>query len=616
MLEKISSPQDVRNLGAEELPLLAEEIREKIKSTVSRNGGHLSSNLGMVEMTLALHRAFDTPHDKILFDVGHQIYTHKLITNRYAQFDTIRQHGGISGFPRYAESEYDVFEVGHASTSISAALGMARSRDLKQENHNVIAVIGDGALTGGMCYEALNDAGTSGTRLIVILNDNEMSISANVGALSTYLSGLRASSGYRSVKKRFKLKANAIPFIGPIVYGTVHYVKTFFKKLIVKENFFSPLGFHYLGPIDGHNIEEMETIFSKAKNYQAPVLIHCRTKKGFGDYDAECSPDVHHGIAPSSNVSVPNTISGGKIAATKLLQLMAEDEKIVVVTAAMDTGTNTKMIREAYPNRYFDVGITEEHAVTMCAGLAKAGMKPYFFVYSTFFQRCYDQILNDVYLQNLPVRICLDRCGISGEDGMTHHGIYDLGIGNTLPGFEIYSPYCSSELESIIEYSVKQDKAMIIRYGKAICNISEDRQLRPGVWENLLKAPGNNYVLSYGPILSEVKVAVERLKNEGISLSLINASSIEPMDISYLENLSEQKSNLIIVEEHIFQNGLAAKIALWKALHSWNFSLQIISLEDKNILHGDRMLLLQDVKLDAKSLHYRIKSLLEHTNGR
>lgn len=610
MLETITSPQDIRALNAQELAQLANEIRDKIKSTVSNNGGHLSSNLGMVEMTLALHRAFRTPQDKLLFDVGHQVYTHKLITNRYNIFHTLRQHGGMSGFPRYAESEYDAFEVGHASTSISAALGMARSRDLKGEDNNIVAIVGDGALTGGMCYEALNDAGTSGTKLIVVLNDNEMSISPNVGALSAYLSGIRASIGYRRVKRRLRLSSKTLPVIGPILYNTAHYVKTFFKKLFLKENFFTPLGFHYLGPIDGHNIEEMESMFIKAQNFNAPVLIHCRTKKGMGDYDAECNPVRHHGIAPLNNYNAHNTVSGGKIAAAELLERMAKDDKIVVITAAMDTGTNTKMIRDAYPDRYFDVGITEEHAVTMCAGLAKAGMKPYFFVYSTFFQRCYDQVLHDVYLQNLPVVFCLDRCGISGEDGITHHGIYDLGIGNTLPGLAIYSPASSGELQKIVAYSIASEQPMIIRYGKLICDNEQAMPFKPGKWQEIYKGDAA-VVLSYGPILCEAKSAVERLKQENISLALINCSSIEPCDLAVLERLSKEKANVIIVEEHIVQNGFASKIALLKALHNYEFDLHIIALEDKNIQHGDRMLLLKDVHMDSASLYTRLKEIVE-----
>ncbi|NMD38666.1 MAG: 1-deoxy-D-xylulose-5-phosphate synthase, partial [Christensenellaceae bacterium] len=460
-LSEINSPKDIRGMDYKALENLADEIREKIITTVHESGGHLASNLGVVELTLALHRVFDTPNDKIIFDVGHQTYTHKLITGRYKNFNTLRTHNGLSGFPRYSESEYDNFEVGHASTAISAALGMARSRDLKNENHNVVAVVGDGALTGGMCYEALNDAGLANTRLIVILNDNEMSISKNVGALSTYLSKIRTSSGYRFAKDTVRKGALNIPIIGPLFHSVLHFFKSIFKYLLVRENFFAPLGFHYLGPIDGHDIKAVESILGKAKTFKAPVLIHCCTKKGLGYKKAEAKPEKYHGVSPKKNDTskeIKQPIDSGKIASLTLLKEMEENKRIVVITAAMSTGTSTCLIKEKYPERYFDVGIAEEHALTMCAGLAKTGMKPYFFVYSTFFQRCIDQMIHDVYLQNLPVTLMLDRSGLSGQDGVTHHGIYDISLLNTMSDVKIFAPANNNELEQIVHYSTNINK--------------------------------------------------------------------------------------------------------------------------------------------------------------
>lgn len=608
ILEHIKEPSAVKNLNKEELTLLCDEIRNKITETVSFNGGHLASNLGVVELTVALHKAFHSPVDKLIFDVGHQVYTHKLLTGRFDDFATLRQYKGIAGFPKYCESEHDAFEVGHASTSISVALGMARARDLKKETHNIVAILGDGALTGGMCYEALNDAGNEGRKLIVILNDNQMSISKNVGALASYLSKLRASKSYREAKIQLRQNAKNIPIIGPIFYYFAHWFKTFFKKLFLKENFFSPLGFHYLGPIDGHNIEEMVDIFTKAQNYNGPVLIHCCTTKGAGNQNAEEMPTQMHGIAPKQ-AQATKAVSAGKVAAEKLLKMMENDPSIVVITAAMETGTSTSCIKQRFPDRYFDVGITEEHAVTMCAGMAKSGLKPYFFVYSTFFQRCYDQILHDVYLQNLPVVFCLDRCGISGEDGITHHGIYDLGMTNTLPGFDVYNAYSQQQLESLIQFSVKNQNPMVIRYGKALCNL-DFIEFKPRTWPTLYNCNSYTYIVTYGSITSEVLKASALLRENNIQVNIIHASSIEPLDLDFLQFVSEQNAHIIVVEEHMVYNGLSSKLSFIKDKNNYAFTLAFIGIEDKNIQHGDRDCLLKDCKLDYLSIANKVSDLV------
>ncbi len=598
----IKSPKDIRNLEYSELENLAGEIREKIIDTVTESGGHLASNLGVVELTLALHRAFDTPNDKIIFDVGHQTYAHKLITGRYDKFETLRSHNGLSGFPRYNESEYDNFEVGHASTAISAALGMARSRDLKNENHNVVAIVGDGALTGGMCYEALNDAGLANTRLIVVLNDNEMSISKNVGALSTYLSNIRTSSGYRFAKDTVRKGAINIPIIGPLVHGILHFFKGFFKHILIRENFFSPLGFHYLGPIDGHDIKALETVLNKAKIYKAPVLIHCCTKKGYGYEKAESKPEKYHGVSPKNKtekIENRKPIDAGNSAVLTLLDQMEKDKRIVVVTAAMSTGTSTYLIKEKYPDRYFDVGIAEEHALTMCAGLAKSGMKPYFFVYSTFFQRCYDQMMHDVYLQNLPVTLMLDRSGLSGQDGVTHHGIYDIALLNTMPNIKVFAPLNNDELNYFVKYSLNLNEPCVIRYPKilfALENTDKDNYI-VGKWQKLLEGDSCT-VISYGNLINEIIKAAEFLTQKGIHISLFNASTISPVDEPLLEQLSQKETKVIVIEEHIEKSGLGSTIALLKEKYNYKFKLKIKGIETNYIQHGNISELLNDAKLD------------------
>lgn len=615
ILKDVHSPDDIKRLNYSDLYDLSSQIRNKIINTVEENGGHLSSNLGVVELTIALHRVFNGPDDKIIFDVGHQTYTHKLLTGRYDKFNTLRQHNGISGFPRYNESKYDAFEVGHASTSISAALGMARARDLSKGKYNIVAVIGDGSLTGGMAYEALNDVINSKTKLIVVLNDNEMSISRNVGAISKHLSELRISKSYINVRERIKKRTIAIPIIGKYLYYAIHYFKKFIKRIFIGENFFTSLGFHYIGPIDGHNIKQIEEQLNIAKEYDGPVIVHCVTKKGYGLPKAESKPDIMHGISPKSKHSLSNyELNAGSVACQKLLSLMENDDKIVVITAAMAFGTGTEIIKEKYPDRFFDVGITEEHAVTMCAGLAKSGYKPYFFVYSTFAQRSFDQIINDVYLQNLPVVFCIDRCNLSGADGVTHHGIYDLGIFNTLPGFSVYTAYSKFELENFIDSSTKTTAPLAIRYGKDVIDLDSNQKLIEGKWNKIID--GSDFVIiSYGYILSSVIDACNLLKCNDYLPCLYNAYTLEPIDYQLLETLSKLKKTVIVIEEHIVNNGLGSKIALLKALNNYSFKLSIIGIQSRNIQHGDRKELLKDAGLDPESLYNSIINIVGKKDG-
>lgn len=610
ILDNITSINDIKQLSIHDSYVLAQEIRKVIVNTVNENGGHLSSNLGAVELTIALHRSFSSPEDKIIFDVGHQTYAHKLLTGRYHQFSTLRKHGGIAGFPRYSESIHDAFEVGHASTSVSAALGISKAFNLSNNSHHVVAVIGDGALTGGMAYEALNDAGNSNSRLIVVLNDNEMSISKNVGAISKYLSHLRTNKEYVRARELIKRKTIAIPVLGKYIYSIIHHIKKLFKRVAIGENFFTSLGFHYLGPVDGHNISDIEEQLNIAKEYDGPVIVHCHTKKGYGLQSAEQKPDLTHGVSPKiSNRSNDCNLSAGKIAANKLLELMANNDKIVVITAAMAFGTSTQIIKQTYPERFFDVGITEEHAVTFCAGLAKVGYKPYFFVYSTFIQRCFDQILHDVYLQELPVVFCIDRCNLSGADGITHHGIYDLGIFNTLVGFQTFTAYNKNDLESMLEYSIAYNSPLAIRYAKSISSSAFGKKVTHNNWYKIID--GNDFdIVAYGLIIDKVINVCKKLNKIGIYPSLYNARSSEPMDIHTLENISSQKHKLISIEEHIVFNGFGSKIATLKVLNDYKFNLKIIGITSKDIQHGSRDELLYDAKLDENTIFNSIMEFI------
>ena len=448
MLDELRSPLDLRALTEDELSALADEIREVLIRVVSSQGGHLASNLGAVELTIALHCVFEAPKDKILFDVGHQAYVHKLLTGRYRQFSTLRQKDGISGFPRIQESKYDAFGTGHASTAISAALGMARAYHMQGEKRHVVAVVGDGALTGGMCYEALNDAGSAGVPLIVVLNDNTMSISPNVGALSGYLTNLRQSGVYRSMKRVLRDTLQHIPLIGAPLARLLEWLRDALKAALINGKFFEALGLEYYGPIDGHDIARMRETFERAKQAEGPVLIHVVTQKGKGYIPAEDRPDQFHGVAPFYVEPASGTVSSGKLAAEYLAERAKTDGRIAVITAAMPDGTGMSAFAKIYPKRFFDVGIAEEHAVTMASGMALAGMRPFVCIYSTFLQRAYDQIMMDACLNRAPVVFLLDRAGLTGPDGETHQGIFDLSYLRQMPELVVASPRDAGDLSA------------------------------------------------------------------------------------------------------------------------------------------------------------------------
>ena len=607
-LSQIKNPSDIRSLNREECEELADDIRTKIIQTVSQNGGHLSSNLGVVEITLALHRVFNTPEDKIVFDVGHQTYVHKLLTGRYESFDSLRTYGGLSGFPRRCESEYDCFEAGHASTALSAALGLARARDAKKENHHVVAVVGDGALTGGMCYEALNDCGNSKTRLILLLNDNGMSIAKNVGALSRYLSGLRASAGWNTTKKRVRSRLSRLPVVGAPLYRIIHTAKRMVKSIFVDEGFFSALGFRYLGPINGNDQMAVERMLEQAKHFEEPVVIHCITKKGYGYHRAESKPEAFHGTPPflveSGKMSASSAKSNGKIANETLIELAQNDERITVVTAAMPLGTCTGSFQKAYPERFWDVGIAEEHAVTLCAGMASGGLRPFFFVYSTFLQRGYDQVLHDACIQSLPVVFMLDRAGISNEDGQSHQGLYDYAYLRHIPGMTVLAPADADELQLMIQASLELDGPCSIRYPKNAETLPTGYQIdrfQIGKWQTLRKG-ADAVLLSAGTMTAASLRVAEMLTKKGIDVEVVNASSIKPLDTVTLERVFERHRLIFTLEEHVLQGGFGSAVLEWAALNHRQNQVIPLAVEDRFIQHGDHKHLLEEVQLDDASI--------------
>ena len=536
MLEKINSPQDLKKLTLEEKTLLAQEIREYILDIVSKNGGHLASNLGVVELTIALHSVFDVPKDKIVWDVGHQTYVHKILTGRKEELKTLRKLDGIAGFPKTNESESDCFNTGHSSTSISAALGMARARDIKNEHNSVLAVIGDGALTGGMAIEALNDAGYSRSKITVILNDNEMSISKNVGGLNMFLSKLRTKKLYTKSNVSAKKIILKIPVVGRPFVRLVQRAKRSIKQLIIPKMFFEDIGFTYLGPVDGHNIQELENILRLSKQVDTPVLIHVLTKKGKGYEIAEKNPDKFHSISPF-NIETGETKKAkskdySAVFGEKLVSLAEKNDKIVAITASMKDGTGLTKFQKQFPKRFFDIGIAEQHAVGLAAGMAKAGMIPVVPIYSSFYQRAYDQVIHDVAIQNLPVIMCVDRAGIVGADGETHQGLLDMAFFRLVPNLTIMAPKNFKELEQMLEFAVNLNKPVVIRYprgGEDNIDINTDLEIKNGKAE-ILKDGTDITIVAIGKMVSKAYRIADKLKQNNIDAQVINARFLKPFD--------------------------------------------------------------------------------------
>ena len=569
LLERINEPCDLKDCTLDELSQLARELRRTIIDTVSKTGGHLAPSLGTVELTLALHRAFDCPQDKIIWDVGHQSYAHKILTGRREAFGGLRQKGGITGFPKREESVYDAFGTGHSSTSISAALGMAAARDIAGEHYRVAAVIGDGALTGGEAFEGLNNAGTLGRDIIVILNDNGMSIAPNVGAMSEYLSLFRVAPGYHRAKQDIKNFLRSIPHIGERVYRTAEHIKDGVRSALVPGGLFTDMGFRYIGPLDGHNIALLLDVFEQVKQLKGPLLIHVETCKGKGYVPAEKAPDKFHGIG-KFDVADGTALkkAGAKPTYTSvfgraLIEAAAKDADVVAITAAMPDGTGLRAFGEKYPARFFDVGIAEQHAVTFAAGLAAAGRKPVLALYSTFAQRAYDQIVHDVCLQNLHVVFALDRAGFVGEDGATHHGVFDYSYLRHLPNMKILAPKDENELGRMLATALTMEGPVALRYprGEGL-GVALEEPFEP--LENLsaevLQAEGEIALLAVGSMVDAATKTAALLKERGLAAAVINMRTVKPLDEALLRRMAREKKLLVTMEENVLAGGFGSAV--------------------------------------------------------
>ncbi len=604
MLEQINTPKDVKKLTLKQKQELAEEIRKYIIEIVAKNGGHLASNLGVVELTIALHSIFDVPNDKIIWDVGHQSYVHKIITGRREELKNIRKLNGIAGFPKTNESESDCFNTGHSSTSISSALGMARARDLKGKDNEVIAVIGDGALTGGMALEALNDAGYSRCKMTVILNDNEMSISPNVGGLNKFLGKLRTKKLYTRTNNLVKEHISSIPLIGKSTVKVVQKIKRAIKQLIIHKMFFEDIGFTYLGPVDGHNIEKLESILTMSKQVKGPVLIHVLTKKGKGYEFAEKNPDKFHATSPFNiKTGELNKAKGkdySKVFGDKLVELAKLNDKIVAVTASMKAGTGLGDFAKEFPYRFFDVGIAEQHAITMSAGMAKEGMIPVVPIYSSFYQRAYDQVIHDVAMQNLHVVMCVDRAGVVGADGETHQGTLDMAFFRLIPNLTIMAPKDFKELEDMLEFAIKLKKPVVIRYPRGgestKVNFDKHDEIILGKAEILKKIDETKEkniikdvtIIAIGKMVAKAMKMARKLEIElGYRTEVINARFLKPLDkFTILNSISETK-NVITIEDGTEINGLATAVKeLIVDNGLQNIKFKSYAYPDKFIRHG------------------------------
>ncbi|GAA0825543.1 1-deoxy-D-xylulose-5-phosphate synthase [Clostridium tertium] len=607
ILDKITSPGEVKELSNVELEVLAGEIREFLIDSVSKTGGHLASNLGVVELTISLFKSFNLEKDKIVWDVGHQSYVHKILTGRKDQFNNLRKYNGLSGFPKRCESKYDAFDTGHSSTSISAALGMARARDIKNEDNQVVAVIGDGALTGGMALEALNDVGFKKTKMIVILNDNQMSISPNVGGLSTHLNNLRMEPRYNKLKSNINetlSNSNA----GKKLASCISRFKDSIKQFVVPSMLFEDMGLKYIGPINGHDIETMTEVLEKAKQIDEPVIIHVVTSKGKGYELAEKNPNKFHGVSPfdleSGEAYIPSERSYSKVFGDAMLDLAKEDERIVAITAAMPDGTGLKGFAKEFPNRFFDVGIAEAHATTLAAGLASANLKPVFAVYSTFLQRAFDQLIHDVCIQNMPVIFAIDRAGLVGEDGETHQGMFDLSYLSQVPNMTVLAPKHLNEIKVMLKWAFTQNGPVAIRYprGTDCCNeMNPLTEISYGKWERIVTGE-KIAIIAVGKMLQHALLAKEILKSNGINPTIINATFVKPLDNNMLENLVKEGYDIVTIEDNIINGGFGSYVLMKLYELGFRNKFKALGFKDKFVPQGNVDLLYKENKLDPEGI--------------
>ncbi len=618
-LHEYKLPADLKNMSERELELLSYEIRDFLIEKVSCTGGHLASNLGVVELTIALHKVFDSPEDKIIWDVGHQAYVHKILTGRADRFDTLRALDGISGFPKRFESPHDSYDSGHASTSLSIASGYAVARDLNGTKENVVAVIGDGAMTGGVAFEALNNLGSSDTNIIVILNDNEMSIEKNGGGLSQHLGRLRASKAYLEFKKQLKKTLKGVPGVGDSLYSGLGHIRDTIKFALVPGAIFESIGFKYFGPIDGHDVHEIIDAMDIAKALDGPVLLHVVTKKGKGYRNAETNPCKFHGISPFDPVTGDSVASSDKatyscLAGNKLVELAYNDEKIVAITAAMMDATGLSPFRDAFPKRTFDVGIAEQHATAFAAGLALGGYKPFVAIYSTFLQRAYDQIIEDVCIPGLPVTFLIDRAGNVGNDGETHHGVFDFSYLSHMPGMTVMSPKDGRELLAMMDYALTLPGPCAIRYPRGIASVltddGEDYVIDGGC--EILKTGKHVSIVAIGKMVEYAIEAGERLKASGIDAEIINARFLKPLDLHKIINSLEKTGKLVTMEDNVVAGGLASNLLLLLSERKIRgFTHLAVGWPDKFVEHGDTNLLFKRYRMDVESIVERVSEFIE-----
>ncbi|MBC9784891.1 1-deoxy-D-xylulose-5-phosphate synthase [Heliobacterium chlorum] len=619
ILSQIHKPADLHKLTSAELEQLSKEIREVIIETTSNNGGHLAPNLGVVELTLALHLVFKTPKDKIVWDVGHQSYVHKLLTGRYKEFSTLRRHRGLAGFPKRSESKHDVFNTGHSSTSISAALGFACARDLQKEDSSVIAVIGDGALTGGMALEALNHAGHVQTDLIVVLNDNEKSIADNVGAMSTYLTRIRTDPRYFRNKEEMEDVLKRIPSIGPHVLKVLEKMKDGLKNLMVPGVLFEELGYSYLGPIDGHNLQELRAVLANARRLKGPVLVHVLTKKGKGYGPAESNPSLFHGVGPFDRATGKVHKSEGPPSYTQvfsetLLRLARQDERILAITAAMPDGTGVGAFARNFPSRFIDVGIAEQHAVTMSSAMALQGFKPVVAIYSTFLQRAYDQVFHDACLHKAPVVFAIDRGGMVGDDGETHHGVFDMSYLRHIPELVHMSPKDENELQHMLYTAVEYNGPIAIRYPRgAGVGVSLDKELTllPIGKGEVLRQGTDVAIIAIGNMVRIAEEAANQLEEQGIRAAVVNARFVKPLDEELILKLARDIGKIITIEEHILAGGFGSAILELFEAKNVDCKVKRIGIPDEFVQHGSISILRETYGLTVDNLARTAREMLD-----
>ncbi len=612
ILNGYKGPESLKSMSIEELNAMAAEIRQFLVEKVSKTGGHLAPNLGVVELTIALHNVFDFKTDKLVFDVGHQSYVHKILTGRLDQFDGLRKYQGLSGFPKTEESEYDHFNTGHASTSISAITGIARARDILNEDYSVIGVIGDGALTGGMVWEAINDIGFRETKVIIVLNDNEMSISRNVGSLSLYLSNLRSNIHYENFKRKFQKRIEKAPF-GKGMSHAAKWMKNSVKAMVVEGMVFENMGLKYLGPVDGHNIKDMSRILKAARDFDGPVIVHAITQKGRGYNYAVEKPDKFHGVGPFDRVNGRVVASGNTFASVfgeTLIKMAGGNPKITAVTAAMRDGTGLAKFANAYPDRFFDVGIAEEHAVTMAGGMAINGLQPYVAIYSTFLQRSFDQLIHDVCLQDLNVKFCIDRAGIVGDDGETHQGIFDISYLSMIPNMTVAAPKCLEEFKNLLQWSETFNGPLAIRYPRG----GDDKKVEltglteftPGKWEVLCSGRSGTIIATGKTVAFAVK-ASEILKADGLDFGVVNAVFIKPLDQEMLVQMADESPVLVTVEDNVLSGGLGENIL--NVVNRMGYKGKIINIayEDTYVEQGSVNILYENYGLSPDKIAARVR---------